>query len=54
MINIQSTDMSDAIIISSDIDLVDLTIEVKLTSIIFNIVQNCSNQIFQVKTFSFF
>ena len=40
--------MSDAVIVSTDIDIIDLTIEAKLTSIMFSIVQHCSHQIFQV------
>lgn len=41
--------MSDSVHIVNDIDIVDLTIEVKLTSILFNILQNSSYQIFKVK-----
>ena len=40
--------MSDDLTISTDIDIVDLTIEAKLTSIMFSIIQHCSDQTFQV------
>ncbi|CAF1048161.1 unnamed protein product [Adineta steineri] len=48
MINILSTDISDALIIDTDINTIDNTIKSKLTSIIFNIVQHSSNKIFQI------
>jgi hypothetical protein len=50
MIDLLSTDMSDALTIDTDFDLNDLIIELKLSSIIFHIIQNCSDKIFQVST----
>lgn len=40
--------MSDDLTISTEIDIVDLTIEAKLTSIMFSFIQHCSNQTYQV------
>jgi hypothetical protein len=49
MSDILSADMSDAVEIDTDVDTIDESIILKLTSIIFNIVQQCSNKIFQVR-----
>jgi len=48
MIDILSADMSDAVEMNVDADILDETIQMKLTSIMFNIVQQCSSKIFQV------
>jgi hypothetical protein len=48
MIDLLSTDISDAVTIDTDFDLNDIIIELKLASIMSRIVQNCSNKIFQV------
>ena len=48
MIDLLSTDISDAVTIDTDFELNDIIIEWKLTSIMFHIIQNCSNKIFQV------
>jgi hypothetical protein len=50
MIDLLSTDMSDALTIDADFDLNDIIIELKLSSIMFHIIQNCSDKIFQVST----
>jgi hypothetical protein len=49
MIDILSADMSDAVPTNTDINVIDATITSKLTSIMFNIVQQCSRKIFQVR-----
>ncbi len=48
MIDILSADMSDAVEMNVDADILDANIQMKLTSIVFNIVQQCSSKIFQV------
>ncbi len=48
MIDILSADMSDAVEMNLDADILDGTIQWKLTSIVFKIVQQCSSKIFQV------
>ncbi|CAF0768198.1 unnamed protein product [Adineta steineri] len=48
MIDLLSTDISDAVTTDTDFDLNDLVIELKLASIMFHIIQNCSNKIFQI------
>ncbi len=48
MIDILSADMSDAVEMNVDADILDESIQMKLTSIVFNIVQQCSSKIFQV------
>jgi hypothetical protein len=53
MVDTLSSNMSDDVIISTDIDIIDLTIEAKFTSIMFNIVQHCSREIFQVRVIEF-
>jgi hypothetical protein len=51
MIDILSADMSDTVEIHADIEIVDTAIKQKLTSILFNIVQQCSSKIFQVRIY---
>lgn len=51
MIDLLSTDISDAVTIDTDFDLNDIIIELKLASIMFHIIQNCSEKIFQVGTY---
>jgi hypothetical protein len=48
MIDILSADMSDAVEMNVDADTLDGTIQWKLRSIVFKIVQQCSSKIFQV------
>ncbi|CAF3500880.1 unnamed protein product, partial [Rotaria sp. Silwood1] len=48
MIDTLSTEMSDAVIVSSKINLEDHVTELALTSMMFGIVQQCSNKIFQM------
>ncbi|CAF1001262.1 unnamed protein product [Rotaria sordida] len=48
MIRILSTDMSDAAVIIDEANMEDTTLESKLTSIMANIVQQCSSKIFQI------
>jgi hypothetical protein len=48
MIEILSTDMSDAIEIDTDVSETETIMNRKLASIMFNIVQQCSRKIFQV------
>jgi len=48
MIDILSADMSDPVDMNIDADILDGTIQWKLTSIVFIIVQQCSSKIFQV------
>ncbi len=48
MIDTLSTEMSDAVIVISKINLEDHVTELALTSMMFGIVQQCSNKIFQV------
>ncbi|CAF3616295.1 unnamed protein product [Rotaria sordida] len=47
MIDVLSADMSDAVTNNADIDIDDIMINWKLTTIMFNIVQQCSSKIFQ-------
>ncbi len=51
MVDILSINISDTVMITTDIDIIDITIREKLASIMFNIVQQCSSQIFQVCVF---
>ncbi|CAF4252294.1 unnamed protein product [Rotaria sp. Silwood2] len=46
MIDVLSTDMSDAVTSNADVDIDDIMINWKLTTITFNIVQQCSSKIF--------
>jgi hypothetical protein len=48
MIDTLSTEMSDAVIVISKINLEDHVTELALTSMMFGIVQQCSKKIFQV------
>jgi hypothetical protein len=48
MIEILSTDISDAIEIDTDVSETETIMNRKLASIMFNIVQQCSRKIFQV------
>jgi len=50
MIDTLSTEMSDAVIVISKINLEDHVTELALTSMMFGIVQQCSNKIFQVSS----
>jgi hypothetical protein len=51
MIDILSTDISDAVEINADVEIDDATIQGKLTGVLFNIVQQCSSKIFQVRIY---
>jgi hypothetical protein len=48
MIDILSADISDAVEMNVDDDILDGSIRLKLILIVFNIVQQCSSKIFQV------
>ncbi len=48
MIDTLSTEMSDAVVVISKINLEDHVTELALTSMMFGIVQQCSSKIFQV------
>jgi hypothetical protein len=50
MIDTLSTEMSDAVIVISKINLEDHVTELALTSMMFGIVQQCSKKIFQVSS----
>jgi hypothetical protein len=50
MIDTLSTEMSDAVIVISKINVEDHVTELALTSMMFGIVQQCSNKIFQVNS----
>ncbi len=51
MIDILSADMSDGVETNLHVNILDKNIKLKLTSILFNIVQQCSNKIFEVYIF---
>ena len=51
MIDTLSTEMSDAVVVISKINLEDHVTELAFTSMMFGIVQQCSNKIFQVNLF---
>jgi hypothetical protein len=48
IIDVLSADMSDAVDMNVDANILDQSIRWKLTLIMFNIVQQCSSKIFQV------
>ncbi len=48
MIDTLSTEMSDAVVVITKINLEDHVTELALTSMMFGIVQQCSSKIFQV------
>ncbi len=48
MIDTLSTEMSDAVVVISKINVEDHVTELAFTSMMFGIVQQCSNKIFQV------
>jgi hypothetical protein len=51
MIDILSAEMSDNVETNLHVNILDKNIKLKLTSILFHIVQQCSNKIFEVFIF---
>jgi hypothetical protein len=52
IIDVLSTDMSHSVVHDTDVHIDDITINMKLTSIMFSIVHQCSSEIFQVNFYS--
>ena len=50
MIDTLSTEMSDAVVVSTKINMEDHVTELALTSMMFGIVQQCSSKIFHVNS----